>query len=86
MWGIRATTQGTRRPPPGYEVPMFLWSSKAIGHLASSELVGRAYRTDVLDWTLLDLLDISTQGEQPWNSVLSPDFQSRESSLEVEAQ
>jgi len=71
---------------PGYEVPMLLWSSKAISNLAPSDLVGRAYQNDVLDWTLLDLLDISTQGEQPWNSVLSPDFQSREGSLDVKAQ
>jgi heptose-I-phosphate ethanolaminephosphotransferase len=65
---------------------MLLWSSKAISNLAPSDLVGRAYQNDVLDWTLLDLLDISTQGEQPWNSVLSPDFQSREGSLDVKAQ
>jgi len=70
---------------PGYEVPMFLWSSVPVSKAASENLATRPYQNDVLDWTLLDLLDISTRGEEPWNSLISPLFQPRERSFESSA-
>jgi len=63
---------------PGYEVPMLLWTPQAVSASTRAELSARPYQSDVLDWTLLDLLDIGIRDEQPWNSVISPSYRPRE--------
>lgn len=63
---------------PGYAVPMLLWTPEAVSTSTRADLSARSYQSDVLDWTLLDLLDIGVRDEQPWNSVISPSYRARE--------
>ena len=59
---------------PGHTVPFLVWLSATPADAAA--LVTRPYQTDTLDWTLLDLLDISTALDQPGQSLLSADYRS----------
>ncbi len=71
---------------PGLEVPMLLWTSPA-SHVAAGQVSSaRAYQNDVLDWTMLDLLDISLRDDQPWNSLLSTSCSPEGSEPEVSYQ
>lgn len=62
---------------PGLVVPLLVWMSKPPGAAEERQMETRAFQNDVLDWTLLDLLDVSTSHDQPQLSLIDAAFQPR---------
>lgn len=60
---------------PGMVVPLLLWRNDAPP--ATPALQMRAFQNDVLDWTLLDLLDVQTRRDRPELSLIDPAFAPR---------
>lgn len=59
----------------GFTVPMFLWTKSNQALLANRDtLEKRPYQTDELDWTILSLLGVKTNADQPQFDLLGPDF------------
>jgi heptose-I-phosphate ethanolaminephosphotransferase len=58
----------------GFTVPMFLWTRDQALLAAKSSYESRPYQTDELDWTLLSLLGIKTNRDQPQFDLLGAGF------------
>lgn len=58
----------------GFTVPMFLWTKDSALLAAKSTYETRPYQTDELDWTLLSLLGITTNRDQPQFDLLGTGF------------
>jgi heptose-I-phosphate ethanolaminephosphotransferase len=65
----------------GQVVPMLLWKSEAIDPDQRARIEQRPYQSDVLDWTLLDLMHIRTAQAAPEHLVLRDSFMPRERRL-----
>jgi heptose-I-phosphate ethanolaminephosphotransferase len=62
---------------PGLVVPLLVWMTQPPPADEEREMEQRPFQNDVLDWTLLDLLDIKTHHDQPQLSLLDAAFQPR---------
>lgn len=61
----------------GQVVPLLLWRSNPQPGPDKNTLENRAFQTDVLDWTLLDLMHIQTTRTPPDGSLLHADYHPR---------
>jgi len=60
----------------GFTVPVILWRNRPDFPTASEKaLTTRPYQSDVMDWTLLSLLDISTAKDRPELNLVGPGYQ-----------
>lgn len=66
----------------GQVVPLLVWDSRGITPARKQELESRAFQTDVLDWTLLDLMHVRTRHDAPGDQLLRPHFRVRERRLQ----
>ena len=66
---------------PGQVVPLLLWISQPPDAARKAQLEQRPYQTDVLDWTLLDLMQVRTRHDQPADLLLADGYQVRERRL-----
>ncbi len=62
---------------PGLVVPLIMWMKRPPPAEVEREMEQRPFQNDVLDWTLLDLLDIQTRHDQPQLSLIDAAFQPR---------
>ena len=58
----------------GLTVPMFLWTTNPALMAKRATLEARPYQTDELDWTLLSLLGVRTNRDQPQFDLLSEGY------------
>lgn len=58
----------------GFTVPMFLWTRDQALLAAKSTYESRPYQTDELDWTLLSLLGVRTNRDQPQFDILGASY------------
>ena len=58
----------------GFTVPMFLWTKDQALLAAKSTYESRPYQTDELDWTLLSLLGVKTNRDQPQFDLLGAGY------------
>ncbi|HEY1149681.1 MAG TPA: sulfatase-like hydrolase/transferase, partial [Pseudoduganella sp.] len=60
----------------GYEIPLILWTNREdkVAAAARDSLEARPYQADVLDHTIVGLLDIRTASYQADRDLLSADF------------
>lgn len=58
----------------GFTVPMFLWTKDPALLAAKATYESRPYQTDELDWTLLSLLGIKTNRDQPQFDLLGASY------------
>ena len=65
----------------GQVVPLLIWRSEGISATDKAQLEDRPFQTDVLDWTLLDLLKVRTRQRSTTDELLSDSFQPRERRL-----
>lgn len=61
----------------GQVIPMLLWRSGLDARGVPTEILQRPYQTDVLDWTLLDLMHLRTRHDRPQDLLLAPTWQAR---------
>ncbi|MGQ0622210.1 MAG: phosphoethanolamine transferase [Panacagrimonas sp.] len=66
---------------PGQVVPLLIWNSEPVDPETVRELERRPFQTDVLDWTLLDLMHLRTRHDQPQDRLLVPAFRPRKRRL-----
>lgn len=66
---------------PGQVVPLLMWNSMQTASTTSAAIENRPFQTDVLDWTLLDLMHVRTRHDQPQDLLLADNFQPRERRL-----
>lgn len=66
---------------PGQVVPLLVWTAHSRKAGRNSAIEDRPFQTDVLDWTLLDLLHVRTRRDQPQDRLLADSFQLRERRL-----
>lgn len=59
--------------PSGWEIPMIYWSNRPLA-VPKSALQNRPYQTDILDSTLLHILQINTHYYHPEEDIFSPGF------------
>lgn len=62
---------------PGLVVPLLIWMSKPPAAAEERQMEARPFQNDVLDWTMLDLLDIRTRHDEPRLSLIDTSFQPR---------
>lgn len=65
----------------GQVVPLLIWRSSPISPEDKQVLEQRPYQTDVLDWTLLDLMRVRTRRDSPEDLLLSERYRARERRL-----
>jgi heptose-I-phosphate ethanolaminephosphotransferase len=58
----------------GFTVPMFLWTKNEALLSTKQPYESRPYQTDELDWTLLSLLHVATNRDQPQFDLLGSGF------------
>ncbi len=59
----------------GFTVPMIYWKSDpGFPGPGAAALENRPYQTDHLDWTLLSMLSVRTNRDQPHYDILGPDY------------
>lgn len=58
----------------GFTVPMFLWTKSEPMLKAKATYEARPYQTDELDWTLLSLLGVTTNRDQPQFDLLGAQY------------
>lgn len=61
----------------GQVIPFMLWTPEAFEPERKAALEQRPYQTDVLDWTLLDLLKVHTRHDRPADLVLADSYAPR---------
>lgn len=59
----------------GFTVPMFLWTKDEAVLAQKPVLEQRSYQTDELDWTLLSMMGVTTNRDQPQFDLLGPGYQ-----------
>ncbi len=62
----------------GQVIPLLVWTPAPVDPARKAELEERPYQTDVLDWTVLDLLKVKTRRDQPGDVLTADTFQPRE--------
>ena len=65
----------------GQVIPFMLWTPEAFSPERKAELERRPYQTDVLDWTLLDLLKVRTRQDRPEHLLLADTYRAHERRL-----
>ncbi|MCC2655010.1 MAG: hypothetical protein K0Q76_118 [Panacagrimonas sp.] len=66
----------------GQVVPMLLWRPGGVPDPSiKAELEARPFQTDVLDWTLLDLMHVRTRHDSPHDVLVARDFMPRPRAL-----
>lgn len=65
----------------GQVIPFMLWTPEAFSPERKAELERRPYQTDVLDWTLLDLLKVRTRQDRPEHLLLADTYRPHERRL-----
>ncbi|MGQ0530209.1 MAG: phosphoethanolamine transferase [Panacagrimonas sp.] len=58
----------------GQVVPLLIWRSSGVSAADKARLEARPYQTDVLDWTVLNLLKIQTRQDSDRDSLLSDSY------------
>lgn len=58
----------------GFTVPMFLWTKDPALLAEKAALEKRAYQTDELDWTLLSMMGVATNRDEPAFDLLGSGF------------
>lgn len=66
----------------GQVVPLLIWRAGAGMPANKQPLEATPFQTDVLDWTLLDLMQMRTQYDPPQGSLLAPGFQTAQRRLQ----
>lgn len=64
---------------PGQVVPLLLWRpGPALDPALKAQLESRPFQTDVLDWTLLDLMQVRTRRDSPHDVLMAGAFAPRQ--------
>ncbi|MGH8518263.1 MAG: phosphoethanolamine transferase, partial [Panacagrimonas sp.] len=67
---------------PGQVIPLLLWRPGAAPEpTLKAELESRPFQTDVLDWTLLDLMHVRTRQDSPHDALMAGDYLPRQRAL-----
>lgn len=66
---------------PGQVIPLLVWHPGCCSEAQKKQIESRPFQTDVLDWTLLDLLHIQTRIDSPTDRVLRDGYRPRERRL-----